>query len=323
MTGLKSIVAIVLSITLASVVIIAVLDNTDESSNDLYVFCIVGQSNGVGTYNYGGNLTTVREDVPLVSDTGPYYYGLGSPITYEHFGSSLEPYIAESDINPMIRGGVWTVYGLEPSLGSKFSENINGKCLIINVSRGGVSIESYLEGNDSCKRATAILDDALSKASKDYVLHMESIFWLQGERDKSMNVDDYKSYFLEVWEYFKDRYEFKNIVIAQTRDSDGGNASVAQEELSGVGEIRMGTTIANSFTVANGLMYSDNVHYSQKGKDIVGSELMDYWVRNLYSAESHSLGLVGHLIVVVIAIIGVGGFIAIQKSGLRMGTRGE
>ena len=71
-------------------------------------------------------------------------------------------------------------------------------------------------------------------------------------------------------------HTFQGGFISIVRDANGGNAAIAQRELcEEISTIHLGTDIASSFTVADGMMGSDDLHYSQKGNNAIGAALGD------------------------------------------------
>lgn len=265
-----------------------VIDSVESVDEDLTVFVLMGQSNSAHNYNYGGNLAIVREDVPLIPENKAYYFGMSAPTSKEASNGRWRDMIDASYMHSMVRDGEWAIYSLEPSLGQTFYDYTGKKCLIINVGVGGISIDTLLPGGDTYEYATLMIDTALSRIPSNYRIDMGCIFWLQGERNKNSEIDWYKEKFTEVWDNFRSMYGFESIVISQTRAQNGGNATIAQAELAGSNGVYMGTTLSQTFTLENGLMYSDDVHYSQKGKDLIGSALMTYYCENLYESPSKS-----------------------------------
>lgn len=288
----------------------------DLDGDEVYLFCIMGQSNSVNGYNYGCSISETREDVPLTDADKAYYFGMSSPINGDPYPDRWEEMVPRSSIMPMIREGQWAIGGLEPSIAQTFVDSTGKTIVTVNCGRGGQSIAEFLEGKSVRHYADTLITATLEKlADEGKTVKMGCIFWLQGERNKNMEVDTYMETFREMWSQFKEVYGFNCIVISQTRAVNGGSATVAQSRLAEEGAsegIFMGTTASQGFTLENGLIWSGDgadIHYSQKGKDIIGKDLATYYVENIYSeppkGEARQIAESIPIVLIIGAVVGV------------------
>lgn len=106
-----------------------------------------------------------------------------------------------------------------------------------------------------------------------------------------MSINAYKLAFTEWYEattgrsddYVFSDLKIQTIMISQTRDLSGtSNAVTAQKELAqSLADVYLATDIADTFTVANGKMVSDDLHYSQLGDNDIGVAFADYYYSNI------------------------------------------
>lgn len=91
--------------------------------------------------------------------------------------------------------------------------------------------------------------------------------------------------------------------MVKTRDVNGGNSCAAQIEIARTNpNVIMASTLPDTFTVANGLMNSDNLHYTQKGRILIGEDIAN--VMSLpYHAPHDLANLIGVIPILVIASI--------------------
>lgn len=252
------------------------------SKADLDVFAIGGQSNS-GYYIY--DLETASPKVTLGTS---YYYGTESkPLV---FGPYAAPDYDET----------FESYSIQPATSSNlahldgpFSETYyhatGHKVLTINVGVSGSSItewqpgeRSYLYAQEAFTHALALIDEDLFNVS------IKGYLWLQGEADHGMEASTYASYFLNAYTVFEDN-GFEECFISQVRNYpsvswlDTTTIIEAQNSLAEDNEhIHMGTKVTETFFITNGLMRSDNIHYTQLGHNLIGQDLGEYCAAFFY-----------------------------------------
>lgn len=124
-----------------------------------------------------------------------------------------------------------------------------------------------------------ILNAAIAAVDTDhYTLSENYYMWCQGEANQTISISSYEYYFMKMHNALLEGkcagVHFKGCVISEIREQNGGNAVEAQRYLADkYSTIYMGTQATQTFTVANGLMGPDDLHYSQLGNNIIGSDL--------------------------------------------------
>lgn len=259
---------LILTISVSLIIIISVLVPSisgEYEPAELDVIIIDGQSNA----EYSTNVA--RTNAGLIDLPAPehklLYYGTANYA--EHY-----PGFDDAKILDMNRHDQWMIGGLEPYLAYKYSERSGHDVLTINVAKGAVSISWLAPSGTGGEYAAEVIDEALSQISGYRYVNMIGWVMLQGEHDKTMAVDTYKTYFLELADYFSS-IGATQCYIGATREYYGGNATIAQKELSEeYANIHLTTEISETFTEANGMLVPDDpIHYSQQGRNVMGTEL--------------------------------------------------
>lgn len=264
MSPIKLIITLALSLILITSLVVPTIEGTMDPA-ELDVIIIDGQSNA----EYSTNVARTNAgiiDLPSPTHKLMYY---GTANYAEHY-----PGFDNAEIWEMNRNNQWMIGGLEPYLAYVYSERSGHDVLTINVARGAMSISWLAPSGEGGEYAAEVITDALNKISGYRFVNMVGWVMLQGEHDKTMAVDTYKSYFLELADYF-DSIGASQCYIGATREYYGGNATIAQKELSmEYSNIHLVTEISETFTEANGMLVSgDPIHYSQKGRNVMATEL--------------------------------------------------
>lgn len=163
---------------------------------------------------------------------------------------------------------------------AKVSELTGHKVYWISAAFGGRAIGTFNpSGSTTWTFMLNTVSAAMSAIDTDRFIVSERYYlWIQGESDKNLAVDTYKDRFMAMHEGILSGrlgYTFTHCFISLPRSSNATNAVIAQKELAEEhpGTITIATDIADTFTVANGLMSSDDLHYSQLGDNLVGVAL--------------------------------------------------
>lgn len=302
MDNIKLIVGLIVGlIVTASILIPVVTEYSDDDDDSIYAFVIMGQSNAA--YNNNVDVETVNNDADLIvqPEDSSYFFGYSqtSPIKY----NANHDLLKTAGLFPITDGSKFLIGGYEAPFSSIFYEKTGQKCLIINVGWDGQSVEMFQPGQEGYAYATFAVSEALSKASgQGYDVKYGGILWSQGEANRYDSVDDYEMWFKNVWSGVK-KWGFSTLLISQTRTGQGGNASIAQEDLAQeLNGVYMATKVANTFSIDGGTMQTDNMHYTQTGRIIIAEDWANYYIENLYDAPSESPGL-GNIIGVIPFII--------------------
>lgn len=119
---------------------------------------------------------------------------------------------------------------------------------------------------------------------------MRSYIWIQGESDSDTDIETYKRSFMEMHRSLLgigdtqfSPYRFDNGFISKIRSKEGINSSIAQIQLAeGSKTIHLASKASDSFSIDDGTMLDDDLHYSQKGDNIIGKELGEF-IGKIYS----------------------------------------
>lgn len=263
----------VVSIILISAILIPI--TSYDEKQDLDVFVVAGQSNAAYLhYNLELSEPNPQEDYAFFygSDSGPIVYGSHSTPSYD---TTLAAYTVQSYNGNLAH--------LEAPFSAKYSGLTGHKVLTINVGISATTIQEWQDSGFAWQYADKVIDNALSKIDEKYRPHLKGFIWIQGESNSSMSKEEYMSQFLNTYHLFEDK-GFKDCFISKVRRDTTTSGqrnpigpSDAQIELSETYEhIHLATQIADTFTIANGLMESDNLHYNQLGQNLVGVNVAEY-----------------------------------------------
>ncbi len=207
-----------------------------------------------------------------------------------------------------------------PSFAIKYNEITGHRVYWVCGSISGRSITTFdPDGGTTWNYADEVVEYAIKALDKRYFTYDTIAYmWIQGEADRTMTVNEYKNRFLEMNKAIMDGglagQEFHHAFISKVRTASSGTAQVQlAEEYPDM--ITMATTIAETFTQANGLLASDNVHYTQAGDNLIGTALgesMGQWVLQNPQVEDDNqpiwkiIGIFPLLIIVaMVAVIGM------------------
>lgn len=281
--------------------LVPIVDDSSDADDTLEVLVIAGQSNAA----YGGfvNPTLVNQEIPKPS-TNVYYYGTDTkPIWYGYpnnptYDTTFESY----DIHSMINNGSWSIGGYEPGIAYAISEKSNCDVLVINVGISSATIQFLQPDDTGGTYVKNVINDALSKVNSKYKIDKVGYMWLQGESNYNTNVDTYISYFDTINDWYHSQ-GFDTCYMVQTRPYNGGNASVAQLQICKTNySVVLASTAPDTFTVDNGMMVSDNLHYSQKGRDVICNDVASQ-LQVSYHFDSQGTNLLVVIPFVVIAAL--------------------
>lgn len=284
-----------------------------EKAN-LRLFLLWGQSNSM-YLNYDPDIVN-EEFTPL--KTRAYFYGIDN-------GTDYRPIISWKDGNGNVfpehgqflpvtsPDGTYLIGNVEAPFCATYCENNeNLRPYIINAGVGGWALQNFLPGTKGGENIHKVLDEALDKVDFDhYTISPGAWIMSQGESNAGTAINTYIGYFDEITLDLKDSYDLDYGLIIQTRKGNSLNAANAQEEIVLTHpHVLMGSTASQTFTVENGLLASDNIHYTQLGDDIVGSQTARTWLNYTEPPSADYRGLIGLtvplLILAVLSTLAVG-----------------
>lgn len=250
---------------------------------NLDVFLFMGQSNIA--YWPGKVIDGTYYDHAIPGDVTPEI----TPGNAYYYGSSSSPYnpdltnLSVLSINDMVDldTGENKVGSLDGAFASGYYHATGHKCLIINGAWSGKSITSFLQGGASYNHAKDGYNDALSKIDENFNVSVKGYVWCQGEADRLMDADTYKEDFIEMNTLLTSgsfsTTHLPMCYIDLIREYWGGNARLAQIDLANeLPNVKMASTIANTFSIDGGTLMVDNLHYTQEGQNQIATELVSY-----------------------------------------------
>lgn len=275
------------------------------SKADLAVFLLWGQSNSM---YLNADPDQVNEDcAPL--KTRAYFYGIDTEEAYRPIISwksgSTAVYPENGIFLPTCApDGKYLIGNIEAPFSSVYCDNLsNYRPYIINAGVGGMSLQSFLPGTIYNTNTHNIWNRAIDQIDETkFNVHYAGWIMSQGEANSHTPIDTYIEYFDEVTADIADSFDLTKGVIIQTRD---GNAREAQEIIASThSNVIIGSSASASFTVANGYLAEDGVHYTQKGDDIVGQESARAWLSFTQPAVVDYKGLLTVIVpLLIIAVV--------------------
>lgn len=250
----------------------------------LDVFLILGQSNAM--YRYSSDPSTAS---PVPELGTAYYYGTSDdPVSNIFYDRSVNDYGMHSMTEST---NVAHIGNIEAPFAAAYNKRTGHKVLTINGAIGGAPISTYLPGGISYDYAQTVFSGALLTIdTAHYDFTVRSYIWIQGESDSDTDVETYKRSFMEIHRSLLgigdarfSPYDFDCGFISKVRSAEGVNSSIAQIQLAEECKtIHLASTASDSFSIDDGTMLDDNLHYSQKGDNIIGAELGEY-IGKIYS----------------------------------------
>lgn len=251
----------------------------------LDVYLLLGQSNAQYYFS------NILEDSVKTEPGTAYTYGIarGTPIIASSYNSeTMKRYCSIHSMNDL--NGDQLISNLEAPLAANLHNFSGNKILVLNGAVSGAKMETYLPGEINFTRASVIFNDAVESIDRDlFEPRIKSYIWVQGESDYGTEVEQYKTWFIEMHDdltgigIFSD-YKFDAAFISLVRATSPTIAQI-QLILDPGTSVILGATSAQSFSIDAGTLQSDGVHYTQLGDNILGSELAesiaDYYLRRL------------------------------------------
>ena len=287
-------ITLTVGIILTGSLLMPVITDATKDPAVLDVVIIDGQSNAEYAGGYA-NATELNANYTEAPYTNLYYYG--HPWGTPNINDSYTTY----EVHNMYANGAYTLGGYGPALANTIAHRDGHDVYYVSFGVGGKSIAELLPGTTAGTWGFGILDAALAAMPTGYdKINYVGVGWAQGEADKTMAVDTYKGYFETLQAAFAER-GFNEIYIIETRETYGGNATIAQQELiDSVPHVHMGATIQETFVVGDGnLIDSDPVHYSQKGRIAIAIQLGETVALPTYDTVKLELLYVIPIIVII------------------------
>lgn len=243
----------------------------DVDKADLDLILIWGQSNA--SYRNA----VVSEAINPGLNAG-YYFGQDDQLGSAAGEGETDP--ATCDFYTLVDDdGALRIGDMGPALAKAYHEKTGHKAYLVNAAIGNKWILLFIPYEQMWTYCDNIVSAAINAVDlSKFDLHLVGYVWSQGEANASNSVLDYKTWFMMSYNSMASGvlsgHVFDKVFIIETKPQDGGNATIAQRELAAEYDgVYMGSTAPESFTVENGLMGTDGLHYSQLGKNIIGTQV--------------------------------------------------
>lgn len=309
---IKKVIGILATVIIVVTLLLPITADPDATDR-LQVLVIAGQSNAA--YR-NADVELVNEEIPL-ADTEVFYYGTAEkPIIYGTTDTAIYDSTFESyGLHSMISGDSWTIGGYEPSLAYSISKKTDCDVLIINTGIANASLQFLQPTNTGGVYVNEVLTRALALVDDKYTVDKIGYVWVQGESDANNSVNTYVQRFGVINDWYHDQ-GFDTCYMVQTRPSDSGNATEAQSLIAASdSSVKLVSTAPSTFTVANGLMSNDDLHYTQAGRLVIAEDINSKMVLKSYIADHGTAQLIEAIPALVIAgiILGVVGIMAYRR----------
>lgn len=264
---LTGIITATIVVILCATALVPICYDASHEENSLDVIVMSGQSNAA----YGGayvNPTILNAEYPDAPKSDIFYYGsIWGP-------TNINDGVTDYSFQSMYADGSWKCGGYGPSLCNAIAERNHHSIYYINIGVAGSNIQGLIPGSTGGNWGLAILEDALNAIPSGYTVNLLGVCFAQGEADASTSIDAYTTDFDKVFRAYQS-LGFNSMYIIETREDYGGNASIAQAQIAEhSSKVKIVCTIQNNFSEAAGTLYpGEPVHYSQKGRILIGTEV--------------------------------------------------
>lgn len=278
---IKQILCTTIAIIIIATALIPIINDTDGDST-LEVYVLAGQSNSAYSIKQERcDAEYVNEHVAS-PDCDLWYYGTEempirngiSSSTPSDYDTTFESY----RLWKMYRDGEWIIGGIEPTLALEISERTDSDVLIINVGVDNQTISRLLPTATQGQYVQEVLDHALPLIDREKysTVNYCGVVWIQGESDnvEGTTVESYVEDFTVLKNWYAEK-GFNQWYMVEVRPLVSDNAGVAQMEIAEqYSDVHL-TNVARSFEISNGMINSDDIHYTQKGRCLVGETVGD------------------------------------------------
>lgn len=248
--------------------------DVNVNKTTLNVFLLTGQSQSV--YREA-NISIANENKPIRCGQAFYYGGESNPITYSSTWAEYD--WASFGLHPMNDiDGLFRIGSLEAPLASTFVNSTGESILIINTGINGRSISSFYGGNDAELYGEKIITSALALIDTDlYDVKLNGWFWLHGQADKNDEPATYLEKFANVRAIYAE-YGFYDCMIELPRAVEAPKIVRADYLIAETYADCYVASVKGQKFATVGPYIDDGTHYNQYGRNIVGTELMDYYL---------------------------------------------
>lgn len=296
---IKGILAISVCVLILSGVAIPI---AMEAGNDtLAVVVIEGQSNAV----YKGLGVDLMNATYPIPDHNLYYYGNNNGPIYQVYNTlNYDDTFRSYGIHSMFNGNSWKIGTPDAALAYEIQKKYDVDVLVINVGISGANINFLEPQSDGGKYITGMVSHALKDARAYGDVQKCGFAWIQGESNKTTPVATYINEFNTKIMPMNESLGLKHCYMVQTRPYNSGNAAIAQLQIASTNpNVTLASTAPSTFTIENGMLLSDNLHYTAEGFFVVGSQIGE---KVTVSKPDYSLLLIIPTVAIIaLAVVGL------------------
>lgn len=253
-----------------------------QSPPSIDVFLLAGQSNAAYTFR-----ADAAESGPVIPHGHGFYFGSSeSPVSYSEWDSDA----AYSVYDMTEPSGRAHIGGIEQPFAATYYKSTGHNICIINVAIGGSKIVQWYPGEEYYIWAQEVFSKAVDALADKFTIIPKGMIWMQGESNPTWPIEAYQNRFMTTLNsmshessshgYFNEDYALNNCIISLTRQHRGQNTCIAQIQLAATYDnVELGCIVCDLFNPENGLLYNDDTHYTQKGRNIVGVDLARAYVK--------------------------------------------
>lgn len=273
----------IISVAISLVIVVTILgpaaEDYGQNRDVVDVVLIIGQSNAAYRESLNYRVSPAVATNELDTHPGLTYYGTEtSPATYEVIGAPTYDTTFESySIRPMCADGEYVIGGLEAPIASTINKRTGHDVAVINVAVAGAPIDWLNPDGSWGAFASGVIDHALDDLGRKYS-KIDILGWvcLQGEANASTAIDTYKEKFMRMADWIESK-GFHEGYLVPPRTAVGGNSIQAQQELAGEHSNLhiVAADLPDTFTTANGLLYTDGIHYTERGRILIGKDVAE------------------------------------------------
>lgn len=297
---IRKIIAVIVAVVAVAAILIPVTSGIQKESGALDIICIEGQSNAEN-WLVGTTLEEINESISAPKHE--VYYSANTVYSGD-FDTVVKDYSVRKAYTDS-----WQVGGYIAALGQLWTEKYGRDVLIINTGIGSSSIDKLAPTGIYGEYVQKMIGDALDS---DVVSEYERVnkiawIWIQGEFDTN-TIETYTEKFNEI-DSMMQGYGFNQCYIVQTRAADSLQSIPAlQQIIASNHRVHLATDLPDSFTVENGLLFTDDTHYTQKARNLL-SEVFAECLPGIYSVPEGTANMIQIIPILVLAglVIGVVG----------------
>ena len=240
-----------------------------------------GQSNSAYYWIHDWRPESDKAPAPEIGTC--YYFGRLTDPAMNYLIGSIEDYEIHDFIDP--NTGDLRIGDKGPGICTEYYKATGHKVFWIQIGIVAKHVAAFVPPSASCWTYDLSVMTMFNEDLADLPVEIDRtiMYWAQGEGDKSAgtSIATYKSRFMQFWDAAPAAWghDIETCYMVSGRTNHMGIINTALAELAAEHDnIKMAVlpALIDSFTVANGLMVDDNLHYTQLGDNAVANACVRY-----------------------------------------------